>query len=317
MIRGALLHLPGIGPVRAARLRQLGVTGWPDLASRPPAGLHLGPAAWEAVLAEAARCDEAYEAGDIGFFCRRLCGCDLWRILAQYGRRAAYVDIETDGLLGTARVTVIACYWQDRLYTFVQDENLDDFLELLEHIELVVTYNGTCFDVPMILRAFHIPELPCPHLDLRRVCTHAGLRGGLKAIEASLGLPRPPDLQGVDGAEAVLLWQRWRRQGQRAARDRLVRYCAADVVGLRGVGGAILGRCDAGLPAVSPETLWADLDEALPPPAEADLAEPAGSPAAGPAPAAAPRPMGPRPVERAGGGRRPEARPAPGRPASP
>ena len=159
MVRGAFLHLPGIGPVRSARLRDLGVRDWGELGPQPPAGLRLGPASWAALLEAVARCDQAQAAGDIGFLARALRGPDLWRLLAAYGDRAAFVDIETDGLHHGARITVIACLWQGRLHTFVQDENLDEFLDLLQHVELLVTFNGASFDIPMIRNGFHIPEL--------------------------------------------------------------------------------------------------------------------------------------------------------------
>lgn len=285
MLRGALLHLPGIGPIRAERLRALGVRQWSDLGPLPPPGLRMGAAAWEALLAQVACCDSAFACGDIGFFARGLCGPDLWRVLAAFSERAAFVDIETDGLGGSARVTVIACLWKGRLYTYVQNENLDEFLDLIQHVELMVTFNGACFDVPMILRCYHIPELPCSHVDLRRVCYHAGRRGGLKAVESQLGLQRPPDLVGVDGAEAVEMWLRWQRQHSRADRDLLVRYCAADAVTLRGVTGALLRGlgCDCAMPAG--DAVWDELNDALPPPCPGVAA-----PARGPEPAAAPPP---------------------------
>jgi uncharacterized protein YprB with RNaseH-like and TPR domain len=44
-------------------------------------------------------------------------------------------------------------------------------------------------------------------------------------------LSREEGIQGVDGWQAVLLWQRACR-GDRHALDTLVRYCAEDVVGL-------------------------------------------------------------------------------------
>ncbi len=41
----------------------------------------------------------------------------------------------------------------------------------------------------------------------------------------------PPDLAGLDGYDAVLLWERVRR-GDRVARDLLLRYNQEDVVNL-------------------------------------------------------------------------------------
>jgi uncharacterized protein len=297
MVRGAFLHLPGIGPIRAARLHALGVRQWGDLGPQPPPGLRLGPASWTALLAAVARCDQALATCDIAFLTQTLCGPDLWRLLAAYGDRAAFLDLETDGLHYGARITVIACLWHGRLYTFVQDENLDDVLDLLQEIELLVTFNGASFDVPMIRYVFHIPELPCAHLDLRWVCYHAGWRGGLKSVEQQLGLQRPADLVGVDGAEAVELWTCWEREHSRPHRDLLVRYCGADAVALRGVAGAVLQRC--GCPCLWPggDAVWGELNDALPPPATLPPRAPR-APAGGPAapPQAGPADVPPAPV---------------------
>ena len=85
-------------------------------------------------------------------------------------------------------------------------------------------------------------------------------------VESQLGLQRPADLVGVDGAQAVEMWLRWQRQRSRPDRDLLVRYCAADAVTLRGVTGALLHGlgCDCGLP--TGPAVWDELNEALPPP---------------------------------------------------
>lgn len=309
-VRGAFRHLPGIGPVREARLRALGVRTWGDLGPRPLPGLRLGTASWQTLLDGVARCDQAWDAADIGFFARGLCGPDLWRVLAAYGERAAFVDIETDGLGAGARITVIACLWKGRLYTYVRDENLEEFPELLRHFELMVTYNGTGFDVPMIVRGFHIPELPCSHVDLRRVCHHAGRHGGLKSVEAQLGLRRPPDLAGVDGAQAAAMWQRWKQHASRPDRDLLVRYCAADAVALRGVAGALLRAygCRPAMP--EGDSIWDELNEALPPPA-APPSEPM------PAPGRAPGSLGPPAGTAAGAAPAAVAAPGPEAPGTP
>jgi hypothetical protein len=55
------------------------------------------------------------------------------------------------------------------------------------------------------------------------------LRGGLKRIEASLGIPRR--LRGIGGYDAMVLWQRW-EEGDEGALATLLDYNRDDVVNL-------------------------------------------------------------------------------------
>lgn len=255
MIRHALEHLPGLGPARIRELRRIGIDNW--LALRDAAGLPaLGAKRHAHLLDCITQCETALQRDDIGFLTRTLSRKDLWRVLNEYFERASFFDIETNGMGPDSRITLIACYHKDRMYTFLQDENLNDFLDLLDEVDLLVSYNGACFDVPFVERAFNIPEIPCPHIDLRWLCRQQELRGGLKSIEQQLGIDRPPDLVGVDGEEAVWLWDFWHRDRDTRAREKLIRYCCADVLSLKLVAGRILRmrNCPAACPNAS--TLW-------------------------------------------------------------
>jgi uncharacterized protein YprB with RNaseH-like and TPR domain len=55
------------------------------------------------------------------------------------------------------------------------------------------------------------------------------LYGGLKVVERVLGIPRRTD--GLDGADAMRLWEEWRRGDGRSLR-KLLRYNEDDVVNL-------------------------------------------------------------------------------------
>ena len=220
-------HCPTIGPVRLALLREVGVRSWPDVlafADRLPKSFR------QRLFEESCRCLAALECGDIRFFVDRFASQDQWRILTHFIDSVSFFDIETMGLEYDAPITTIACWHDGRLLTFVEHENLDEFLALLDEVKLLASFNGSSFDVPRVLDAFHIPQLPCPHVDLRWSCYHKGLRGGLKKIATQLGIVRPVDLQDADGAIAAHLWNRWTLHNDRTARDRLLRYCSSDVL---------------------------------------------------------------------------------------
>lgn len=203
----------------------------------------------------------ALEQNDIQYFIDNFSIKEQWRILVTYFDRLSYFDIETSGLSYDAYVTCVVCLHRGKLLRFVHGENLDDFLDLLEEIPLLVSFNGSSFDIPQLLHTWHIPEFPCPHIDLRWQCYHEQLSGGLKKVEDELGIVRPPDLQGVDGAEAVWLWFRWLQYQDQEARHRLIRYCAADVLTLQMVTALLLKSKQVAVSRQDHNMLWGLLDE--------------------------------------------------------
>lgn len=187
-----------------------------------------------AVLAAFTECLEAsayaYEAKDIGYFTENFPKSEHWRILLAYYQEATYFDIETTGIVGVDHhATVITAYRNNRMYTYVIGENLDDFLDLVDDSTLLVAFNGNAFDIPFLERTFSIPSLDCPHVDLRWVCYHAGYTGGLKMIEKKLGIKRPSEVTDVTGNEAILLYYDW-QQGDQAAKEKLIKYCSIDTL---------------------------------------------------------------------------------------
>lgn len=257
MIRQSLLHLPGIGPKRAIALQQAGMDDWRLILTQPPPA-KMGAGTWARVMTAVERCEQALAFNDLHFLVKTIAKRDHWRILAEYFDQASYFDIETSGLDYDSYITTIACYHKGNLHTFVRGRNLDDFLDLLDEVKLLVSFCGSTFDVPRIESAFHIPRIPCPHIDLRWVCYYEQLAGGLKLIEERMSIHRPPDLQGVDGHEAVLLWHLWENQGDRRALETLVRYCSADTISLKLITARIVTGNGCSLPEMP------DIDKELP-----------------------------------------------------
>jgi len=256
LITESLRHCAGIGAVKLAQLRAAGIRSWDDVIENEA---RLLPGVRDNLLAEARRSMTALEQKNIAYFVDALCPEDKWRILAEFFDQTSYFDIETSGLEMDATITVIVCWHQGRLHTFVEHENLDEFLDLLDDVSLLASFNGSTFDVPRVLDAFHIPSLPCPHLDLRWPCYHAGLTGGLKNIERQLKIDRPSDLAATDGELAVQLWDDWQERNDLTAREHLIRYCSADVLML-----IVVAQHLAGIERHATDDLWANLPDAEP-----------------------------------------------------
>jgi uncharacterized protein YprB with RNaseH-like and TPR domain len=256
IISRTFLHCPGIGPVRSDQLFELGFYDWQTVIDNP-ARLPFTEDMGAAIVEEAQRSQQALEARDLMYLADRLVSHDQWRIFGHFFEHASYFDIETTGLTAFDEISVICCYHKGELHTFMQDENLDDFLDLLEEVELLVSFNGASFDVPRVLDEFRIPELPCAHIDMRWLCYHAAYTGGLKAISQAMGFQRPAELEGLGGAEAVQLWDRWLDADDSEARELLIRYCAADVLLLPLVGArALLDKGYRNATAPEPAALW-------------------------------------------------------------
>ena len=124
----------------------------------------------------------------------------------------------------------------------MQGRNLEEFSNDILDYKLLVTWNGRCFDAPILRRELNIPldtpggpgnrhAAPMAHLDLLPVFRALGLRGGLKAVERLLGLDRG-GLTGVDGWDAVRLWRAYEYSGEARFLETLLAYNAADVLSL-------------------------------------------------------------------------------------
>ncbi len=92
------------------------------------------------------------------------------------------------------------------------------------------TYNGHCFDLPVIHKqlGLHLRTLFDSH-DLRWICQRNGIRGGQKSIEERIGVRR--QLTGLSGMDAMVLWTQ-HLQGDPDALTTLLGYNREDLDGL-------------------------------------------------------------------------------------
>ena len=229
MIDQTFLHCPGVGQKTEARLKSLGFLSWQDCLDRSN-DLPFSHSRKQLFLHAIENSLAALQKMDLAYLSCHLPTREHWRILAQYFPEATFFDIETTGLSSyDSFTTVIAAYHKQELQTFVYEENLGDFLQLVDQSKLLVAFNGNSFDIPFLEKSFNIPVIGCPHIDLRWIFYHRGYTGGLKAIEKQLAIHRPAAVRSVDGREAVLLFNRW-QSGDSSARIKLIRYCQTDVL---------------------------------------------------------------------------------------
>ena len=142
----------------------------------------------------------------------------------------AYLDIETS--FG-GEITVIGIFCPpERFVQLVGEEvNWTNLWNALDGVSVILTYNGARFDLPVIRRAVKLDlERYFECRDLMHDCWRKNLYGGLKRVEEQLGIERAS--KGIDGMEAMRLWERFRLYGDGEALQVLLAYNRDDVKNL-------------------------------------------------------------------------------------
>jgi uncharacterized protein YprB with RNaseH-like and TPR domain len=129
----------------------------------------------------------------------------------------------------------VGVYDGARMHTMVKGINLNqqNLGAILSSVSVIVTFNGSSFDLPMIEHNFPGTVPSVPHVDLKHSLRRLGLSGGLKAIERDMGIERDRRMEYMTGADAVYLWRLWEKQGKKNALDLLTEYNAADCINLK------------------------------------------------------------------------------------
>jgi uncharacterized protein len=229
MLKRTFIHLPGVGPRSEVQFWRQGLATWEDfLGARRIRGLSRERLDW--LKRELA--GSLDNLADAAYFAARLQAGEHWRLFNQFRPKTAYLDIETTGTVWPGLlVTVVGLYDGRDMRQFVQGCNLQQFPQVLSEFDLLVTFNGTQFDLPVLKAYFPELSLPPAHVDLRFLMARLGFKGGLKKIEPRFGIHRPGEVDGMDGYAAVLLWERYQR-GDKGALELLLTYNREDVVNL-------------------------------------------------------------------------------------
>ena len=235
MLDQTFIHIPGIGRRTERELWQAGVTSWDDFAeffTRPAA---IGAGLRRRLETHIPLSIEAVRKKDAAFFSRLARLGEAWRLYPEFANECVFLDIETTGLSSVFdTVTMVGLFDGRRYQAFIEGQNLQDFPNELRKYSVVVTFNGSGFDLRFLKLAFENLELPPIHIDLRWVTRQLGHRGGLKSIERAFGICRDSSVKDVDGYEATVLWSRYLR-GDQSALKQLITYNSEDVVHLKAI----------------------------------------------------------------------------------
>jgi uncharacterized protein len=229
VLQNTFCHIPDVGVKTEARLWEAGIRSWNDLVQSKNAP--LSNSKLDHVRSWAKESSIRYGKKDAAFFAEKLPSFAHWRLYADFQGSTAYLDIETTGVAPpNDHITSIAMYGRGETRAYVHGRNLHEFVEDVKSYDLLVSFNGACFDIPVIEKTFGI-TLSQAHIDLRFVLKAAGMEGGLKKCERACGLHRG-DLDGINGYGAVLLWRKFRKTRDERVLETLLAYNAEDAVNL-------------------------------------------------------------------------------------
>ena len=233
LLRRSFQHLPGISASKEAKLRSEGIQDWNDLLQRIPAQLDLFRKGRSAMCCAVEASEEALANRDVEFFKERLPKREFYRIAASFPERCVFFDIETTGLSKHYDQVTLVGWSVGSSYKVLVDPTDTSQLERdLGAQRVVITFNGTLFDLPFLTNKFNTNWSGATHVDLRFLAKRVGLTGGQKKIEVSIGLGREAPLEGISGAEAVGLWFDY-KEGDLDSLRKLIRYNHADIEGMK------------------------------------------------------------------------------------
>jgi uncharacterized protein YprB with RNaseH-like and TPR domain len=227
LLRQTFIHVPGIGKTTERALWNQGCTDWDAYLSSSGKFL-TGSADRGAVRAFVQQSHFSLATLEHQFFSRNLGLREAWRAYDAFKHSCVYLDIETDG----TSVTTIGMYDGSSFTCLLKGQSLENFRDEISRYSMIVTFCGGTFDIPILQKAFRGIIFDQIHVDLCPVLRKVGLRGGLKKIEKEVGIQRPPEVEGLSGFDAVILWRRFYGLGDEVALDKLIAYNREDCINL-------------------------------------------------------------------------------------
>lgn len=231
MILNTFQHIKGISAKKENELWHNGFLTWDDLEAQRNHQLSLfGDETQDPILTLSKK---ALDQEDTVFFARSLSRQEYYRIALSFPHKTLFLDIETTGLSKYYdSITLIGWSTGKEYGVYIQGDSLECFRQVLKKAEIIVTFNGSLFDIPFLNQKLPDLKIPQCHIDLRFLAKRAGLSGGQKMIEKTLGVRRKRNVANVLGETAPLLWYKYCWGDQKALKQ-LVLYNQSDIEGMK------------------------------------------------------------------------------------
>ena len=227
MIESTLCHLPRISLADEKELWRKGVRTWDDLLCW--ASVFANDARYAALQSAIADSKAALATQRPGFFLKDLPESEWYRVCRDFPTQIHCIDIETDGLQEGAKITCLSVLSAGEMCTFIGGNNLGLASEKLAEIQIAVTFNGTRFDIPRLMR--HFPRFyPRFHLDLAKVLRTRKIRGSLKDVAVRFGWKQDEEAAALgNGEDAARAWSNYQQSGDPSILASLRAYNQKDV----------------------------------------------------------------------------------------
>lgn len=244
MIRNTFSILNGIGEKLERKLWRAGILTWADFIDS--SGINfLSPG--KKISCDSRLSDALSELDNANaeYFASIVKRREHWRLFEIFKGEAVCLDIETNGLMpgSGGYVTMVGMYDGFDYKCFLKNENLtpESLEKEFSEYKYLITFYGVGFDIPFLMRSMPTLKFDIPHFDICFGAKRIGFKGGLKKLEAELGITRDEAVRDMDGYDAVKLWEHGRR-GSHEALDLLKTYNREDTVNLRKIAEIIYQR---------------------------------------------------------------------------
>lgn len=171
---------------------------------------------------------------DINYFAKKLKKSEYFRLALSFPEEVMFLDIETTGLSRYYdHITMIGWSFCNKYDYYVHGIDKEKkFIDAIQKAKIIVTFNGSIFDIPFIKSVFSNIITPLAHIDLRFLSKSVGLSGGQKKIEDEIGFKRSKSLKNTDGYMATVLWDEY-KWGKKLSLEKLIAYNHSDVEGMK------------------------------------------------------------------------------------
>lgn len=233
MIKNTFLLLDGVSVKKEKSLWKQGVKDWNEFVFRDDIkGINNDKKRF--FNRQLTKASNALSEGNSEFFAKLLPKTEHWRLYEHFKNETVFLDIEASDC-SEGFVTVIGLFDGYNTKTMIQGVNLDfeALKEELKKYKMIVSFNGSVFDVPFLKKRYPnlIPEIP--HFDLRFCCQKLGIKGGLKEVEKSFGMQRRELVGKLRGGDCITLWRMWRASNDDYYLKLLIEYNEEDCVNLK------------------------------------------------------------------------------------
>lgn len=233
MLKHTFQHLRGVSAKRERELWLAGVFDWSAYENIAHPQRTLFARSEDETDLRVRESELALAGQDADYFAAHLDRQEHYRIAQTFPDKTLFLDIETTGLSRYYdTITVIGWSLGEDYGFFVKGQDDGRLRQVLQMAKVLVTFNGTLFDIPFIAHEYPHLLIPKIHVDLRFLARRAGLTGGQKEIERILEIKRDARVLEVGGEMAPVLWNDYTR-GKTGALERLLRYNAADIRGMK------------------------------------------------------------------------------------